>query len=101
LILLSVNEWATDTYNSTDLSYDLTLEVLDGSGRVLARSAVSGEDRLGMSLFNPHGEAKKGAPEALRVKLGALVNDAKVAAALKAPATPPPGSARSPLREME
>ena len=89
LILLTVNEWATDTYNSTDLSYDLTLEVLDSSGQVLARSAISGEDRLGMSLFNPQGEAQKGAPEALRAKLGALINHPKMASALKDMPPPP------------
>jgi len=83
LILLTVNDWATDTYNSTDLSYYLTLEVLDSSGRVLARSAVKGEDRLGMSLFNPQAVAREAAPQALQEKLGQLINNANVAAAVK------------------
>jgi hypothetical protein len=89
LILLTVNEWATDTYNSTDLSYDLTLEVLDGSGRLLARSAVKGEDRLGMSLFNPPAVAREAAPKALQTKLGTLINNARVAATVKNTAPPP------------
>jgi len=83
LVLLTVNEWATDTYNSTDLSYYLILEVLDSTGKVLARSAARGEDRLGTSLFDPQGAARKAAPEALKSKFGALLNDARVAAALK------------------
>jgi hypothetical protein len=82
-ILLTVNEWATDTYNSTNLSYYLVLEVLDGSGRVLARSAVKGEDNLGTSLLNPPAVAREAAPQALQAKLGELINDARVAAAVK------------------
>lgn len=82
LILLAVNEWATDTYNGTDLSYNLVMEVMDDSGRVLARSSVHGEDRLGMSLFSPQSVAREEAPKALQAKLGMLINDTKVAAAL-------------------
>lgn len=82
LILLSVIDWATDTYNGTDLSYNLVLEVMDASGRVLARSSVVGEDRLGSSLFDPQSVAREEAPKALATKLGILINEPKVAAAL-------------------
>jgi hypothetical protein len=94
LILLTVNEWTTDTYNSTDLSYDLVLEVLDGSGRVLARWAVKGEDSLGTSLFNPQAVAREAAPQALQAKLSSLINNASVAAAVKE--TGPPAAVAQP-----
>ena len=91
LVLLTVNEWATDTYNGTDLSYYLVLEVLDGAGKVLARSAARGEDHLGTSLFNPQGVAREAAPEALKSRLGELINDARVAAALQNTVPAPEG----------
>lgn len=84
LLLLTVKEWSSDTYVGTGLTYDLTLEVLDSSGGLVAQTAISGQENLGWSLHDPHGIARQAAPEALGAKLGSLLNSAGVVAALKA-----------------
>lgn len=45
--LLEIREWKTDTYSNTTLSYDISLNVLDNLGAVLATKNIKGQDKLG------------------------------------------------------
>jgi len=82
-LLFVVSEWKSDTYMNTALIYDMRLTVLDKSGREIAENVVSGRDDLGGDFINPPAHAKRAIPAAFKAKLEALINDAKILAALK------------------
>lgn len=75
-VLITLNEWKTDTYINTDLHYDVTLQVLNDKGVELARTRANGRDNIGTS---PHSAA--GA--AFTRKFGALFDEEKIVQALK------------------
>jgi len=83
LLLLTINEWYSNTYQNTGLFYDVHLAVIDKSGKVLAESTVKGEDDLGGSFWNPPAHAKEKVPEVYKQKLESLINDDSVSSALK------------------
>lgn len=83
MILLTINEWLSSTYQNTGLTYDLVLTVMDNQGAKLAEKKLKGEDELGGSFWNPPGHAKSAVPEAYKKKLELLLNDAAVMNALK------------------
>jgi hypothetical protein len=82
-LLVTLNEWKSDTYMNTALIYDVTVRVLDRSGRTLADSKISGRDDLSGSGINPPAHAKSAIPTAFRAKFELLLNDPQVAAALR------------------
>jgi hypothetical protein len=45
-VVLTIEQWLTDTYFTTQLDYSLTLRVLDQDGRLLAEQQVAGTDKL-------------------------------------------------------
>ena len=81
-LLITLSEWKSDTFMNTALVYDVTARVLDGNGRTLADSRISGRDDLSGSLDSP-GHAKTAVPIAFRSKFEQLLNDPKVATALR------------------
>jgi hypothetical protein len=81
-LLLTLREWKSDTYVGTGLFYDVTLSVLDRSGRTLAEKRLSGKDDLGADAWNPPGHAREAVPRAFKGKLEELLNDGAVTAAL-------------------
>jgi hypothetical protein len=81
-LLITLNEWKSDTFMNTALIYDATAQVLDGDGRILASSHVRGRDDLSGSGINPPAHAKAAIPTAFRGKFEQLLNDPQVAAAL-------------------
>lgn len=83
LIVLTINEWLSSTYQNTGLTYDMVLTVMDNQGAKLAEKKLKGEDELGGSFWNPPGHAKSAVPEAYKKKLELLLNDAAVMNALK------------------
>jgi hypothetical protein len=83
LILLTINEWLSSTYQNTGLTYDMLLTVMDNQGAKLAEKNLKGEEELGGSFLNPPGHAKEAVPEAYKKKLELLLNDAAVMNALK------------------
>ena len=83
LVLLTIEEWDSDTYQNTDLDYNLLLEVFDAQGKVLASSRVKAKDNIENGLWNPAGNAEEKAPAALCERVERLFADANVQAALK------------------
>ncbi|MCK4389435.1 MAG: hypothetical protein KAV83_04255 [Desulfobacterales bacterium] len=82
-LLLTLNEWKSDTYNNTALKYDANLEVLDKNGKTIAEKRISGEDDLKGSFLNPPAHAKKVIPIAFKEKLEILLNSKQISDALK------------------
>jgi hypothetical protein len=93
-VLLTLREWKSDTYMSTTIAYDVTLTILDRSGRVVGESRLMGEDNLGKDVVNPPAHAKKVVPEAFKAKLEQLLSDPAIVTALRGS----PGRGRGPLR---
>ncbi len=81
-ILLTLQEWKSDTMVNTALIYDLTLSVLDRAGQVIAETRLQGRDNLGGSALNPPAYAREAVPRAVKAKLEELLSDPQVASAL-------------------
>ena len=89
-ILLVVNQWTYDGYSEYDLEFNLAINVLDKQMNVIASASTTGKENIGRQPW-------KGAKPAFAAKLGILLNDPKISAALSqgvaaAPA-PPDGQA--------
>jgi len=82
-ILLTLREWKSDTHIDTSLLYDVILNVLDRTGRIIAEKRVQGKDNLGMDLINPFAHAGEAVPKAFKAKLEELLNDPAVANAFR------------------
>jgi hypothetical protein len=67
--LVLIQEWKSDTYQNTALSYDVTLQVYDEAGKKLAENRISGRDDLGGSAWNPPSHARTAIPAAYKKKL--------------------------------
>jgi hypothetical protein len=78
LLLLTLNEWQSDTYTNTGLSYDVKLEVLDSNGYKLTEKVIKGDDNLGGSAWNPPSHAREVIPKAFKEKLEALLNSEEI-----------------------
>jgi hypothetical protein len=78
-VLVTLKEWKSDTMMSTDLHYDVTLQVFDAAGAQLAASNIKGMDNLGNLGLSPN----EGIAKASARKLDQLFEDEKVIAALK------------------
>lgn len=83
LALVQIDEWKSDTYQNVALNYDLTLRILDASGKELATNRVSGRDDLGGSAWNPPAHARRAVPEAFRQKVRELLGAENVTRALR------------------
>ena len=79
LVLVTINEWKSDTMMGTELIYDVTLAVLDGKGDRLAVNRVNGKDNLGNLGLTPHA----GVSAAFARKFDAIFDDDKIVAALR------------------
>jgi hypothetical protein len=78
-VLVTLKEWKSDTMMSTDLHYDVTLQVFDAAGVELASSAIKGMDNLGNLGLSPN----EGIARASAHKLDQLFDNENVLAALK------------------
>jgi len=83
LMLLTINEWLSSTFQNTGLSYDLVLTVMDSQGTRVVEKKIKGEDELGGSFWSPPGHAKEAVPVAFKRKLELLLNDPAVTSVLK------------------
>jgi hypothetical protein len=83
LLLLSLNEWQSDTYSSTGLVYDVRLEVFDAAGNKLAEKELKGFDHLGDDFWNPPKLAREAVPKAFKEKIEALLNNEDVLKSLR------------------
>jgi len=83
LVLLTLNEWRSDTYTNVGLLYDMTLKIFDKGGMPLAEKSLKGDDNLGGSAWNPPAHARKAVPEAFGKKIEELFNAPEITKALR------------------
>jgi hypothetical protein len=80
-LVLTLQEWKSDTAMRVGLTYDMTMTVLDRTGAVLAEKRLQGHDNLGAaSLPSQVGEI---VAAAFKTKLEQLLDDPGVASALR------------------
>jgi len=79
LMLLTLKEWKTDTMTRTGLWFDVTLDVFDARGELLASRHISGKEVAGGSIVS----AEKDAQRLFGEKIGELLDNRDVASALK------------------
>jgi hypothetical protein len=83
LLLFTLNEWQSDTYTNTGLSYDVKIEVFNSNGKRLAEKSIKGDDNLGGSFMNPPAHAKEVIPKAFREKIEVLLNSEDILKTLR------------------
>jgi hypothetical protein len=91
-LIVRVNEWKSDTYQRTTLSYDLSVRVLSvPGGEVLGESFVTGQDVIPPGGWTTAGHIANVLPKALRAKLEEMLDGPAIRRALAsaAPAGPP------------
>lgn len=76
-ILLTVNQWKSDTYSNIGLEYDLDLTVYNAEGKFLAKNTLTGTESIPGSLLKPAAAAARKIPRAYQRILGKLL-DAEV-----------------------
>ena len=80
-LVLTLQEWKSDTAMRVGLTYDMTMTVLDRTGAVLAEKRLQGQDNLGAaSLPSQVGEI---VAAAFKTKLEQMLDDPGVAGALR------------------
>ena len=89
-----IRKWDTDLYMNMNLTYDVGLEVVDSSGKLLAEAALKGEDVIDKSNRQ---KPKRATPSAAAVALFEdllKVNNIRAALSGETPAaaTPPNGA---------
>lgn len=82
LVFLTLNELKSDTMVNVRYLYDLTLQVRDGNGDLLAETTAKGDEKLGGSVINPVKVANEKVPEAARTTLESLFNSPAIVKAL-------------------
>lgn len=78
-VLVTLNEWKSDTMMNTSLYYDVALLVMDEKGNSLATNQLKGNDNLGGLGLDP----TAGIAASFVRKFDALFDDEKIIAALK------------------
>lgn len=82
-LVLTLNEWQSDSDVSTGLLYSLGIKVVDAQGVLLASESISGRDELGRSAWNPPALARREVPIAFRDKLQQLLSFTSIVGALR------------------
>jgi hypothetical protein len=82
-LLLTINEWKSDTSKNVALYYDLSLSVSAADGSLLAQKSLKGRDDLGGQFFGSGKYAKVAVSDAFGLKLQALLDEPEIARALK------------------
>lgn len=90
LVLLTVNEWKTDTLTKAALYFDLSLAIYDERGRLIAKQSLQGRDEIGGKHFGTEAYVSERAPQAFANKLEELFKTADVMKALGSQAKPQP-----------
>ena len=80
-VVLTLQEWKSDTALRVGLSYDMTMTVLDRGGAVLAEKRLEGRDNLGAASLPSSVGPMVG--EAFKTKLEQMLDDPAVSAALR------------------
>ena len=79
-VVLVVTDWKTDVYANVKLIYDLTLQVLEKDGTVIASNQSKGEESLGGAGFGKHNSTT--AASAFELKVSRLFNTPEIVQAL-------------------
>ena len=82
LLLLTLREWKSDAYLRVGLYYDVSLSVMDGSGKVLGEKTLQGKDNLGGSI-DLSAYAKREVPARFKAKMDELFGAPSIASALR------------------
>jgi hypothetical protein len=82
-IWLILNEWKTNTYLSSRLIYDVTLEILGPHGKSLGTKVVAANKFLGTDAINPPQMSRVEAPKAFKKIIEELFNSPDIVRALK------------------
>ena len=88
LVLLTLNEWKTDTRTKAALHFDISLSVYDERGKLLAKQSLKGRDDIGGKRFGTEAYVSEQAPQAFANKLEALFKTPDVMKALGGKAKP-------------
>ena len=78
-VLIELNEWKTNTYVNTTLTYDVQALVIGVDGKVIASKKISGSENLGGSAMNPPGHSRKAVPIAFRRTIEELFSAPEIA----------------------
>jgi hypothetical protein len=81
-VVLTLQEWKSDSVMRVALAYDVTMTVLDRSGAVLAEKRLQGNDNLGAAPMVPS-QVSDIVGAAFKEKLEQMLDDPKVSAALR------------------
>jgi hypothetical protein len=82
LVLVIINDWYSDTDNSTSLTYELIVKVMDNQAQVLGQAIVKGkEEELGGGPFPD--DARQTAIPAYKRQLESLLNNPSITAGLE------------------
>ncbi|MCP4641491.1 MAG: hypothetical protein GY851_13700 [bacterium] len=86
LVLVVLDRWKSDTYAETNLSYDVTVEVLSETGSMRVRRHTEGYDHLGTRPWRQTRYAHKAVAKAYGGKFEDLLNDPNVVRAIESDA---------------
>lgn len=92
VLFLTVRQWKADTYTNTSLYFDLSAEVLDSTGSVLAQNRLQGREEVEGSFLNPPSAARENVPVAYRKKIEELLNTPRIADGLQSTGPASPGA---------
>ena len=81
-VFITIKEWKSDTYQNTALNYDVQIQVIDKTGKVVAKKSISGSENLGGDFINPPGHAKRVVPPAFQSKLEQLFSETDISSHL-------------------
>ena len=82
-LLVSFEEWKTDSFMNTSLHYDITAQVLQSDGTVVAQNHLSGKDRISGSVMGDQTNSSSSVPAAVSRKLQLLLGHKDIIAALQ------------------
>ena len=81
-VLIVLNEWKSDTYSNTSLTYDIQALIVGANGKIVSSKKLSGMDNLGGNAFNPPEHSRNAVPIAFRKKLEELFSAPEISSHL-------------------
>lgn len=83
LLLTTLNQWHSDTYQKVRFFYSVTAEVFDSGGQSLAEKKLGFRGPLGAGGMNPPQRSREYVPKAYEEAIESLLNDEEIVAALE------------------
>lgn len=82
-LLISYREWKTDSFMNTSLHYNITAQVLQPDGTVVAENHLSGKDRISGSVMGDQTNSSSSVPAAVSRKLQLLLSNKEIVDAIQ------------------